>query len=217
MMEKDNENQIEFTNWVYRWPRVGLILTLLVLLLVGLFPGLVDAKQEPALAQRTLPVGVHSTLTANYGADALPTRPGIGINLIFDTIKDQEPEADLEARKEAVLSGLLTPVPSVTPLFTPTPSPMPTAVPPTSTPTPTATPSPTMTITPTPTHTATPTATAVPIVGHTIQAGDTLGSLAQLYNVPLETIIVLNPDVDPYALQIGQIIRIPETSQTPEP
>ena len=154
-MNEKQADQIDVTEWVYRWPRIGMVLMLLTLLTVGLWPGVVTSTQSPDLGERTLPVIVHSTLQADYSADALPTRPGVAVELIFDTIKDQEPEADLEARKEAVLAGLLTPVPTVTPLFTPTPTATATAVPPTQTPTPTYTPTPTMT----PTSTFTPNAT----------------------------------------------------------
>ena len=211
-MNKNQADQIDVTDWVYRWPRIGVVLLLLTLLTLGLWPGVVTSEQRPELGQRTLPVVVHSTLAADYSADALPTRPGVGVNLIFDTIKDQEPEADLDARKEAVLAGLLTPVPTVTPLFTPTPSPTATAVPPTSTPTPTATATPTFTPTPTPTATA----TAVP-VGYAIQAGDTFDGLAQQYDVPVETILALNPGIDPYSLSVGQIVQVPQESATSTP
>ncbi len=44
---------------------------------------------------------------------------------------------------------------------------------------------------------------------YTIQAGDTLGDIATIYGVDLETLLSANPGVDPYLLSIGQVISIP--------
>ena len=41
-----------------------------------------------------------------------------------------------------------------------------------------------------------------------IQAGDTLAVVADQYNTTVEQLLVLNPDVDPVALNIGQRIRV---------
>ena len=41
-----------------------------------------------------------------------------------------------------------------------------------------------------------------------IQAGDTLAVVAEQYNTTVEQLLVLNPDVDPVALNIGQRIRV---------
>jgi LysM repeat protein len=41
-----------------------------------------------------------------------------------------------------------------------------------------------------------------------IQAGDTLADVAEQYDTTVEQLLVLNPDVDPVALRIGQRIRV---------
>jgi LysM repeat protein len=41
-----------------------------------------------------------------------------------------------------------------------------------------------------------------------IQAGDTLAVVAEQYDTTVEQLLVLNPDVDPVALNIGQRIRV---------
>ena len=41
-----------------------------------------------------------------------------------------------------------------------------------------------------------------------IQAGDTLAVVADQYDTTVEQLLVLNPDVDPVALTIGQRIRV---------
>lgn len=46
------------------------------------------------------------------------------------------------------------------------------------------------------------------IVEHTIESGDTFGSLAQKYNTTSKAIQELNPDLDPTKLQIGQKVRV---------
>ena len=43
---------------------------------------------------------------------------------------------------------------------------------------------------------------------YTIQAGDTLGAIADKTGIPLATIQSLNPDVDPSAMTTGQKIRL---------
>jgi LysM repeat protein len=45
---------------------------------------------------------------------------------------------------------------------------------------------------------------------YTIQAGDTLGSIAEKSGVPLTTIMELNPQVDSNALTTGQKIKLEE-------
>lgn len=66
-----------------------------------------------------------------------------------------------------------------------------------------------------PTTTANPTDTGsaetTPPAGaqfYKIQAGDTLAVVAVQYNTTVEQLMVLNPDVDPVALTIGQRIRV---------
>ena len=41
-----------------------------------------------------------------------------------------------------------------------------------------------------------------------IQAGDTLDAVAVRYDTTVERLLVLNPDIDPVALEIGQRIRV---------
>jgi N-acetylmuramoyl-L-alanine amidase len=41
-----------------------------------------------------------------------------------------------------------------------------------------------------------------------IKAGDTLAVVAEQYDTTVEQLMVLNPDVDPVALTIGQRIRV---------
>ena len=41
-----------------------------------------------------------------------------------------------------------------------------------------------------------------------IEAGDTLDVVADRFDTTVERLLVLNPDVDPVALRIGQRIRV---------
>ena len=43
---------------------------------------------------------------------------------------------------------------------------------------------------------------------YVIQAGDTLAVIADEHNTTVEQLLVLNPDVDPVALTVGQRIRV---------
>jgi LysM repeat protein len=43
---------------------------------------------------------------------------------------------------------------------------------------------------------------------YVIQAGDTLAVIADQYDTSVEQLLVLNPDVDPVALTVGQRIRV---------
>lgn len=47
-------------------------------------------------------------------------------------------------------------------------------------------------------------------VTYTIQAGDTLYSIAQRFNTTVEAIIAANPGIDPMYLQVARIICIPQ-------
>ena len=44
---------------------------------------------------------------------------------------------------------------------------------------------------------------------YTIKAGDTLYFIARTYNTTVEAIMAINPGLDPYNLQIGQVICVP--------
>ncbi len=48
-----------------------------------------------------------------------------------------------------------------------------------------------------------------PVV-HVVKAGDTLYMIAKMHKVTLETLMRANPDIDPYNMQIGMEIRIPQ-------
>ena len=43
---------------------------------------------------------------------------------------------------------------------------------------------------------------------HVIEAGDTLAVIADRYDTTVEQLLVLNPDIDPVSLMIGQRIRV---------
>jgi len=63
----------------------------------------------------------------------------------------------------------------------------------------------------TPTTTATTveaTTTAGPRRRYKVQRGDTLESIAAKFNMTVEALIELNPDIDPLALRPGQKIRV---------
>lgn len=97
---------------------------------------------------------------------------------------------------------------------------------PTDTPEPTATPEP-----PSPTTTGTsapaePTQEPAPAdeeagsrgqVTHSVQSGETLAVIANLYGVTVEDISAANPGVDSNQLTIGQELAIPDPSETPMP
>lgn len=96
----------------------------------------------------------------------------------------------------------------------------------TSTPiTPTIAPSSTPTITSTPTLRLTPTPlpspTSTPRV-HTIKSGETLLGIAWFYNVSLDELKAMNPDVNPNIMIVGTdllipVATLPPTNLTPEP
>jgi LysM repeat protein len=68
--------------------------------------------------------------------------------------------------------------------------------------------------TPAATTTETPSGTGTAPTGtagaefYRIQPGDTLAVVADEHNTTVEQLLVLNPDVDPVALRIGQRIRV---------
>jgi Tfp pilus assembly protein FimV len=45
---------------------------------------------------------------------------------------------------------------------------------------------------------------------YTVKVGDTLGGIAETTGVPVETLLELNPELDPQALVSGQRIRLRE-------
>jgi LysM repeat protein len=51
--------------------------------------------------------------------------------------------------------------------------------------------------------------TTAEVSSYTIEAGDTLQTIADQYGTTVEELLALNPDIDPTALQIGQTIRVP--------
>ncbi len=85
------------------------------------------------------------------------------------------------------------------------PEPEPTSVAVTPSPTSTSLPSPTPTDTPAPTSTPTP----LPPQAHDVQEGETMSDIAALYEVTVEEIVALNPDIDPEFIQPGQVLLIP--------
>lgn len=85
------------------------------------------------------------------------------------------------------------------------PEPEPTEVPVTPSPTATLVPSPTPTDTPVPTPTPTP----LPPQAHDVQEGETVSDIAALYDVTVDEILALNPEVDPELIQPGQVLLVP--------
>jgi LysM repeat protein len=63
-----------------------------------------------------------------------------------------------------------------------------------------------------------PTATATPAtVQHEVQAGETLGGIAQVYNVTVEAIVVANNLSNPDQISVGQLLAIPVSGPVPTP
>ena len=48
---------------------------------------------------------------------------------------------------------------------------------------------------------------------YTVQAGDTLGQIAEKFNVSLDALQAANPDVDPNGMPVGQKLKIPSNPQ----
>jgi LysM repeat protein len=70
-----------------------------------------------------------------------------------------------------------------------------------------ALPSPSTTTTST-THVTTTATTTAAARYYTILSGDTLGSVAVKANTTVDTLLRLNPGIDPHALHVGQRIRV---------
>jgi murein DD-endopeptidase MepM/ murein hydrolase activator NlpD len=69
-----------------------------------------------------------------------------------------------------------------------------------------------------PSQTPTPTPTFPDSdIRHTVQDGDTLYDIAQLYGVTVEAIAAANHLADPTAISVGQVLIIPDASYTPGP
>ncbi|MCK9445132.1 MAG: LysM domain-containing protein, partial [Tissierellaceae bacterium] len=50
---------------------------------------------------------------------------------------------------------------------------------------------------------------------YAVRSGDTLFSIAQMFNIPLATLMAANPGVDPNNLRVGQLICIPREMPPP--
>ncbi len=73
-----------------------------------------------------------------------------------------------------------------------------------------------LTITPTPTMESSIEGTPVPIPSpsptprtHTVKAGESFGTIATLYGVSVDALIIANPEVNPNAMSIGIVLIIP--------
>jgi len=77
----------------------------------------------------------------------------------------------------------------------------------------------TLTLTKTPTNNLPPSVMVETLYQYTVQQGDTLISVAQQFNIPIEVIVQDNKLVDPNSLFVGQIlvIRIPATATAGPP
>jgi len=76
-----------------------------------------------------------------------------------------------------------------------------------ATPSPTSTPVASSTPTSTPVPTSTP--TPLPPRAHDVREGETLSDIAELYDVAMDEILALNPDLDPEVIREGQVLRVP--------
>jgi LysM repeat protein len=130
---------------------------------------------------------------------------------------------ELAKQRNPPLSALRTPMPTFESVEQ---NPTAWIVMPTSTLLPSRTPvPPTATLTPTPEITVTATLTtetAVPVatptsstIQHEVQAGETLGEIAALYNVAVEAIVAANNLADPDEISIGQLLNIPISGPVP--
>lgn len=125
---------------------------------------------------------------------------GGGIATIYHNIN--------EVKEESIEAAKPTPTPQiiyVTPEPTPTPTPEPV-----STPEPTFTPSPEKTPEPTPIIEYVPIYVSPDCYIYHVQSGDTLGSIARMFKVPVYWLAGVNEISNPDILEVGQEIRIPK-------
>ena len=178
-------------------------MVLLILLGILLLDFLLGYR--PAAAAEVLPVSIQSNRLADYSADQISSLlPVVGMGIIEDVIKDQEP-TDVPARVETVRVVLQTPVPTVTPSPTPTPTtpgPTDTAAPgaPTSTPAPPA---------------STPSFTSPPLPPATGTSSPTLMETATATLGPTEASPTRRPTNTPSATPTPAIT--PTRTSTPTP
>ena len=103
--------------WVRRLIFLILIfLALIVIAIAGWF--LRRPSQDNLTAPALIPVSLQSKLEPDYSSASDTIYIGVAgvvLDLIWDAIADRDPNADVEARKQALLTQLLTPVPTVTP------------------------------------------------------------------------------------------------------
>ncbi len=86
-----------------------------------------------------------------------------------------------------------------------------------TTPTPVPSPTATSTATPTPTETPVPTSTPTPLppLAHSVQDGETMSDIAADYDVTVDEILALNPDVEPELIKPDQVLLIPAATPLP--
>jgi len=80
-------------------------------------------------------------------------------------------------------------------------------------------PTPTRTASPTPTDTPMPTSTPTPLPprAHRVLEGETMSDIAAAYDVTVDQILTLNPDVDPELIKPEQVLLIPAASPSDAP
>ena len=128
---------------------------------------------------------------------------------LFLVLRPPESESRAEpVRPAATATPTAVPTATAEPA---TPTPRPTPVQTTPVPTPEPTPTPTPEATPPPEPTPDPASGSEGAAEeYTIVAGDTLLDIALDRGVNLDDILELNPGLDPDALQIGQVILVPQ-------